>query len=570
MKMNSSCFHYILILVCVQVHLPVDMFPANSGDERKLSNSTAGREKGLNTRGNIKVNQHYYELVDNSNPNKTEYVPIIAASTVDLNMKGHHNVKHVAEFIMESEHSKPSEKPPGLLGSVSKQHNNLNGVVNQARPIDLHEFKKQADENGLEADLGTNQIKSFVSLPPRDLIDTKLEQVQQRLSNLSDNIWEARKTFPMDHGRSREPIKQKILQNSRLDDTDINILTDSQVESKELSINSSIMDRSEVSLIPDLDNAYVEGISWSQYLEKLCSKGYNTEDYSAWRVKVENDDVIKMEEGCGSMQNRLITFNDSTKACVRYRINSDQMQGDIYSFYLSRLLDMNYTPPTKMLLVRKSKQWQNVWDKIIQAKWSEDKPIIITKWVEALDPVFMPEELKDHKRGIRPENYRLDTQRPVSDLCNLMQWSDLVLFDYISGNLDRVVNNMFNLKWNEKMLEKPVHNLEREKTYGRLVFLDNESGLFHGYRLLDTYAQYHKTLLKSVCVFRKPSVEAIENLYKQGNVGETLQHFYEESEPVHNFLPRMGKKNMSILKQRVQNVYNHIQSCKQNAADVHL
>jgi hypothetical protein len=37
--------------------------------------------------------------------------------------------------------------------------------------------------------------------------------------------------------------------------------------------------------------------------------------------------IVKMGDGCGRMQNRMLTFRDASKACARYRLNIDQMQG---------------------------------------------------------------------------------------------------------------------------------------------------------------------------------------------------------------------------------------------------
>ena len=211
-------------------------------------------------------------------------------------------------------------------------------------------------------------------------------------------------------------------------------------------------------------------------------------------------------------------------------------------------------------LVTAQEQWKSVQTSVVASKWLESQPIILTKWVDNLDVVYIPPELKDDKRRLHP-NYRFES-RPMGELCELAQWSDLIVFDYISANLDRVVNNMFNLKWNYKMMDKPIHNLEKSTVTGSFMFLDNESGLFHGYRLLDTYGQYHESLLQAVCVFRKSTVNAVETLYKSGKTGEILQSLYENNEQYHGFLPRIPVKNRNILEKRIEHVYKHIQLCK--------
>ena len=114
------------------------------------------------------------------------------------------------------------------------------------------------------------------------------------------------------------------------------------------------------------------------------------------------------------------------------------------------------------------------------------------------------------------------------------------------------------------MLEKPIHNLEKIRSSGQYIFIDNESGLFHGYRLLDAYQSYHEKLLNSVCVFRESTVDALERLYAAGNAGDKLQHMYETNEKHHGLLPRMSNKNKQILQSRIQDVVKHIQRCKHN------
>lgn len=261
------------------------------------------------------------------------------------------------------------------------------------------------------------------------------------------------------------------------------------------------------------------------------------------------------------MQNRMVIFNDSTKACVRYRYNVDLMQGEIYSFYLSKILSIEHTAPTVLHKIENNKQWSKVWDDISRAKWSESKPVIFTKWIENLEPVFIPPELKTPDMKINVDT-SLFAGKTLTELCDLVQWGDLVIFDYMSANPDRVVNNLFNLKWNDRMMDKPIHNLEKSADNGAFVFLDNESGLFHGYRLLDSHDQYHKRLLNSICIFHPDTVKAIEELYIEGVIGNRLVEAFVSGEQYQNILPRISTHNLKILQSRLEDVYKHIQSCK--------
>lgn len=305
---------------------------------------------------------------------------------------------------------------------------------------------------------------------------------------------------------------------------------------------------------------FVSGIFWTKETENMCPSGFSFGDHTEWKEKVNSLKIVKMADGCGRMQNRMLTFRDATKACARYRLNTDQMQGEIYSYYLSKLLNIDNVPPSSLhLLDSKSDQWLSVRPEIANAQWPDDKVIIVTKWIDSLKPSFIPPEFRGEDKTLFPSSEL--NQKSKEIVCDLLQWSDLIIFDYLTANLDRIVNNMFNKQWNDQMMSSPAHNLEKS-TSGALVFLDNESGLFHGYRLLDKYSSYHKSLLNSLCVFRNSTVSQIERLHLSGNVGEELHKLFTDSEPYHKYIPKIPRKNMQILQQRVEDIYNQIQQCR--------
>ncbi len=306
----------------------------------------------------------------------------------------------------------------------------------------------------------------------------------------------------------------------------------------------------------------VQGVYWSPKMETFASTGFTDSQIKSWRKQVEEGRVWDMKEGCGRMQNRLVVLGDSVKACARYRINTDQMQGEIYSYYLGRLLGIHNIPPSILVIPDMTDpKWNIVIDAIRSAQWSSEKVAILTPWLESLQPTYIPRELRTNSKIIH-NSMDLIHNRTVDDLLDLVQWSDLIIFDYLTANVDRVVNNMYNLQWNHDMMSNPAHNLEKSTKTNSLVFFDNESGLFHSYRLLDKYSDYHETLLHSLCIFKKSTADAIEIFYKTKSIGSELQKLYEKEEPLHGVLPRISERNVHTLQSRVDSVYNQIQSCK--------
>jgi four-jointed box protein 1 len=306
----------------------------------------------------------------------------------------------------------------------------------------------------------------------------------------------------------------------------------------------------------------VDGVYWTKNVEAMLPAGFTADSVKDWNNFSRETKLVRMQDGCGRMQNRLLTFKDASKSCARYRINTDQIQGEIFSFYLSRVLGIRNIPPSVLKTVNlRHQQWEKITGDIQNAQWSEEIPLIMTQWVKNLVPAFIPEEFRSDTRNLSPNQTTL-LDKSVPELTELVQWSDLIVFDYITANLDRVVNNMFNKQWNSQIMSGPAHNLEKSTDTGLLVFLDNESGLFHSYRLLDKYSHFHESLLKSLCIFRRSTVDKIKLWHDGADVLDEMWEMFQKEEPLHRSLPWFPDKNVKILKSRISDVYNQIRHCE--------
>ena len=311
---------------------------------------------------------------------------------------------------------------------------------------------------------------------------------------------------------------------------------------------------------PEDTGGFIQGgVYWGRSVEDALPSGFEESEAESWRRFARKTPVVRVEEGCGRMQNRLLTFEDGTRSCCRYRQNTDQIQGELFSFYLGRLLGLRNLAPSSLALVRlRDPLWSRVRPQLSLAQWNEERAVVLTRFVPALEPAHIPTSLRTSARRLHPPDIR-----DASDVVELAQWSDLIVFDYLTANLDRVVNNLYNLQWNPAMMDAPAHNLAREPNSGLLVFFDNESGLLHGYRLLDKYENYHGTLLEALCVFRKSTSDVIKRLHEDKNVGLLLQSRFEQSDPeFRDFLPSLPEKSIKILNERIERVYDQIRQCE--------
>ena len=303
------------------------------------------------------------------------------------------------------------------------------------------------------------------------------------------------------------------------------------------------------------------GIYWSKEAEMMAPESITEEETKAWRSKVNTQTIAAMKQGCGRQQNRLVQLSDGSMACARYRINKDQIQGEVFSYYLARLLGIQNVPPPVLALPDPSDpRWSPVLDQLISAQWNSDRALVLTPWIDNLNPVFIPDELRPASRRLHPDP-ELKKNRNFQEIGELVQWSDLIILDYLTANVDRAVNNLYNLQWNSDMMSAPAHNLEKVGKNGPLIFLDNESGLFHSYRLLDKYSEYQESFLKSLCVFRESTATAVKTLAKDGQIGNKLAGIFTQEESLHGHLPLPRATNTAILQTRLQNVLNQIDYC---------
>lgn len=301
-----------------------------------------------------------------------------------------------------------------------------------------------------------------------------------------------------------------------------------------------------------------DGIFW---LEDTLPAGF-TEEYALdWQKKARTYRVVKLEPGCGRISNQLATFADGTKACVRYGINADQVQGETLTYYLARLLGITNLPPLVLSqLDSDSEQWESVRTRIDGLQWNDRAVVSLTQWISNLTGVITPAPLRQESSGLHPALKELWNKTAV-ELLELMQWTDLIVLDYLTANFDRLVSNLFSLQWDSRVMERDTNNLLKTPR-GDLVFIDNEAGLVHGFRVLNMWEKYHNTVLSSVCVFRKRTTQRVAELHTRRDSRQRLLELYRDSEPLSQELGFLSDEHAGVLQDRIDRLYTHIVHCK--------
>ncbi|XP_026884896.2 four-jointed box protein 1 [Electrophorus electricus] len=312
---------------------------------------------------------------------------------------------------------------------------------------------------------------------------------------------------------------------------------------------------------PDITEAVEDGIFWSQNLEDRLSVGFSEKHARSWRRRARGSRVVSLEAGCGRTSNQLATFSDGTKACVRYGINADQVQGETLSYYLGCLLGITNIPPLVLAQLNvDGERWASVRSRIASLQWSRGEVVSLTEWIANLTGVVTPAPLRQDSERLHPllEDLRRKTK---AELLALMQWSDLLIFDYLTANFDRLASNLFSLQWDPRVMERDTSNL-LQTPRGALVFIDNEAGLVHGYRVLDMWERHHSAILRSVCLFRRRTAQRVIDLHLDRDARTRLLELYRDNEPLAAHLGFLSDEHARILQDRIERVYKHILHCK--------
>ncbi|NXX45488.1 FJX1 protein, partial [Tricholaema leucomelas] len=309
------------------------------------------------------------------------------------------------------------------------------------------------------------------------------------------------------------------------------------------------------------------GIFWSRDLEAQVPPGFAAEEAAAWLSAARAARVASLERGgCGRSSNRLARLSDGSRACVRYGISPEQIQGEALSYHLAGVLGMQERlPPMALALVEaRGRQWEPVREELRGSLWAEGAVVSLTRWVDNLTAVVAPAPWGAEASGgrrLQPLSAGELGGLAPEQLVELVQWSDLILFDYLTANFDRLVSNLFSLQWDPRVMRRATSNLLRGPD-GGLVFMDNEAGLVHGYRLLAMWDPYNEPLLRSVCVFREGTARRVAELHRRRSAAAELRRRYRAREPLWARLGFLSERQAELLQARVDFVHRHIAHCR--------
>ncbi|XP_076115188.1 four-jointed box protein 1-like [Mytilus galloprovincialis] len=329
------------------------------------------------------------------------------------------------------------------------------------------------------------------------------------------------------------------------------------------------------------EHIVTDGIYWSDLAEKIVPKGMDQDEAFQFVHKSQHASVKSIHppswNKCGRPKNAYVVLDNGSSFCARYRDPHNKLVlGEVMSFYLSRLLGMDNIPAVVLAITNQtSRHWRNV--NISSVQWQNGKVVALIQWTPYMETVkslvSIPKILLKtyESSSVINKNYLRNITLTFNEISELVQWSSMILFDYITGHYDRFASMQDGAEQEHRqsVLSEKVRNLLKSTKTNKLWFIDNESGLFDAYDLIyntagNSFIKYHRLMLQTMCVFEKSMVDSISRLHLSENPHLVLEGFAARHEP---FLDYFSKDYVystfkEKFKDRISEVYNWIQHCK--------
>ncbi|XP_033751381.1 uncharacterized protein LOC117335474 [Pecten maximus] len=431
-----------------------------------------------------------------------------------------------------------------------------------------------------------------------------------------------------DYNDYEEDIEKVVIEETEEDEEDENEeededeLNDKKVETNVLNVNNNLL-KSKDKLsgftkpplqykeVPDKkriafnhqghlkDNAEPEltitdivhdGIYWSPAVENLVPKGHTFQETLDYISSVREQRVEYLDppawDKCGRPKNGFVTLEDGRHMCARYREPHNKMVlGEVLSFYLSRLLGLDNVPAVVLSITNQtSPRWQTT--NYSRVDWKDGKVVALIQWIPNMDSsrslVKIPQFIlnKYEQKSVINRASLKNSNLTTSQLSQLFQWGGMIIFDYLTGNYDRVAS-MQDAAYKEKkpsIISENIRNLRKSIKTSKLWLIDNESGLLDAYDLMyhngngyggEKFIKFHRDMLQTFCIFPRTIVESLVRLSMMLQPEDVLLEFARKHEPLIDVFQKdsIFRLFQTRFKERVSEVSNWVKTCYSNVGN---
>ena len=321
-------------------------------------------------------------------------------------------------------------------------------------------------------------------------------------------------------------------------------------------------------------DGYPSSLFWPNSIERTLTAPFSERDGKIFAEKARSLRITSLSDGCGRMKNRLATLEDGTRVCCRYRDNINELRGDFYSYQMNAFLGLWNAPPTVAVKVNfSSEQWNGVHNTAKKAGWKDRSIVLLSLYIEDLQGERIPEVLKDRQSPLTASVALSNKSLTMSDKRRLVQWTDMIVFDFVIGHTDRLFNSLLNLKWNPHMMNNEVHNLKKTLS-SDLILLDNESGFWIGYTATKQKKEnyyFQAFFLEKVCVFRRQTAARLLKLSTStgSSPSAVLEEYIQQVDPFSfNVLRKLKDQLRTEFSTRLKKVESRLTHCASSTNDV--
>ncbi|XP_060561256.1 four-jointed box protein 1-like, partial [Ruditapes philippinarum] len=216
--------------------------------------------------------------------------------------------------------------------------------------------------------------------------------------------------------------------------------------------SAKITDNNKTIVVKDIERKSItlikNGIFWSDYAESCVPKGSSKNDSFMLIKKLRSQKINTLKEGttymCGTSKGGIVTLQDGTIMCAKYKRKQRSVYAEVLSYYLSRLLNMDNIPEVFLARIDPSSpRWKDVDPR--KLSWDEDEIIALVTWQKNCKlKTLMPATIREayfRQETITSKliNSSWTLQNNPGMLSELIQWGTILIFDDLIGHFDRLV-----------------------------------------------------------------------------------------------------------------------------------
>ncbi|XP_053398333.1 uncharacterized protein LOC123552572 [Mercenaria mercenaria] len=280
---------------------------------------------------------------------------------------------------------------------------------------------------------------------------------------------------------------------------------------------------------------------------------------------------------CGRPPDAVINIEDGTVMCAKNR-GIYSANGEVLTFYLSRLLRTNNVP---IVIHVRTNATSNFWRHVNYStlSWEENQLVSLIEWINdsslsktRLPPLIYNAFMKGEPITANIINTSKLLDRTPAGIAEIVQWGNMILLDFLTAHSDRHVN--LHIADEKSKHPRITSNFTRNLIHtqeGKLWLIDNERTLYQSFFGIkcanNTCLPRRKVLerlLKTICVFQKPVVEALMHHLRKGSVFKTLLSLSASYQFLENNLEIDDEYSLieDILDNRAAKVVYWIQNCQ--------